>query len=102
MPEKFIESLDKASEVLKTADHMLYMTYPLIKEKRLLLKILNEIYFVILNTLNAILQYEYFNKRIHLYKSARDNFEVFRNQCAPRYLISPEQIQRIKEVFELT
>ena len=44
MPEKFIESLDKAVAILKTADHMLYMTYPLIREKRLLLKILNETY----------------------------------------------------------
>jgi len=101
MPEKFIESLDKASSVLKTADHMLYMTYPLIKEKRLLLKILNETYQAVLNIVNAILQYEYLYKRIQLYKSAKDNFSVFKNQCAPRFQISPEQVSKIREIFEL-
>ena len=101
MPEKFIENLDKAAIVLKTADHMLYMTYPLIKEKRLLLKILNETYQAILNVVNAILQYEYLYKRIQLYKSAKDNFEVFKNKCAPKYHISLEQVEKIKELFNL-
>lgn len=102
MPEKFIENLDKASSILKTADHMLYMTYPLIKEKRLLLKILTEIYLVVLNIINAILQYEYFYKRIQLYKDARTNFEIFKQRCSPRYSISQEQIEKIKEIFDLT
>ena len=64
--EKFIENLDKSASLLQTADHMLYMTYPLIREKRLLLKILNETYLVVLGIVNAILQYEYFYKRINL------------------------------------
>lgn len=102
MPEKFIENLDKAAVVLKTADHMLYMTYPLIREKRLLLKILSEIYFSILNTINAILQYEYLYKRIQLFNNARDNFIIFQQKCAPRYRISPEQMEKIKEIFDLT
>ena len=102
MAEKFIENLDKAALKLKTADHMLYMTYPLIKEKRLLLKILNETYLVVLNVVNAILQYEYFYKRIRLYKDARDNFEVFKNQCSPRYGITPEEVSKVLEIFNLT
>jgi hypothetical protein len=101
MPEKFIENLDKAASLLQTADHMLYMTYPLIKEKRLLLKILNEIYIVILSTINAILQYEYLYKRITLYKNAKENFSVFKNKCAGRYSITPEQIEKILEIFNL-
>ncbi len=102
MPEKFIENLDKASRVLQTADHMLYMTYPLIKEKRLLLKILDETYIAFLNIVNAILQYEYLYKRVQLYSSARDNFSVFKNKCAPKYNISPQQIEKILEIFNLT
>ncbi len=100
MPEKFIENLDKASKLLQTADHMLYMTYPLVKEKRLLLKILNETYLAILNIVNSILQYEYLYKRIQLYKDAKANFEVFK-KCSPRYGITPEQVQEIIEIFNL-
>jgi len=101
MADKFTESLDKASVMLKTADHMLYMTYPLIKENRLLLKILNEIYLSMLGVINAILQYEYFNKRIQLYKDSKDNFQVFKNNCAPKYSITQEQIEKIIEIFSL-
>jgi len=100
--EKFIENLDKASAILKTADHMLYMTYPLIKEKRLLLKILNETYMAVLSIINAILQYEYIYKRIQLYKDAKVNFQTFTNKVAPKYNIAPEQIEKIKEIFNLT
>jgi len=101
MTEKYIENLNKAASMLQTADHMLYMTYPLIKEKRLLLKILNETYLVILSIVNAILQYEYVYKRINLYKTAEENFSVFKNKCAPKYEIAPEQVQKIKEIFDL-
>lgn len=101
MPEKYIENLDKAAKNLQTADHMLYMTYPLIKEKRLLLKILNEIYLVTLSIVNAILQYEYFYKRINLYQNSRENFSVFKNKCAPRYSITSEQVEKVLEIFNL-
>lgn len=87
--------------MLQTADHMLYMTYPLIREKRLLLKILNEIYLVILNVVNSILQYEYVHKRINLYRSTKENLSVFKNKCGGRYGITPEQISQIELVFEL-
>jgi len=99
--EKFIENLDKSASLLQTADHLLYMTYPLIREKRLLLKILNEIYLVALGVVNAILQYEYFYKRINLYKDAKANFQTFREKCAPRYNITPQQIAKILEIFDL-
>ena len=99
--EKFIENLSKASALLKTADHMLYMTYPLVREKRILLKILTEIYTAILCTINSILQYEYLYKRINLYKDAKENLSVFKNKCAPRYAISSEQISKILEILEL-
>ncbi len=101
MAEKYIEKLDKAASGLKTADHMLYMTYPLVKEKRLLLKILNEVYSVIINIINSILQYEYLYKRIRLYKDSKSNLEVFKQKCAPRYKITPQQITRMFEIFRL-
>lgn len=101
MPEKFLESLNYASKLLQTADHMTYITFPLVKEKRLLLKILNEIHLGLLNTINAILQYEYLYKRIRLYRDAKDNFIEFIEKCAPRYKINEEQIKKIKEIFLL-
>lgn len=101
LEEKFIQSLQSATKTLQTADHMAYITFPLIKEKRLLLKILTEIHSSLLNTINAILQYEYYWKRIQLYSDAKTNFDIFRHKCAPRYSISPEQVNKILEIFSL-
>ena len=100
--EKFIENLNKAASLLQTADHLLYMTYPLIREKRLLLKILSDINTATANIINAILQYEYFYKRINLYKEGKTNFQTFKEKCASRYNINQEQITKILEIFDLT
>lgn len=99
--EKFIENLDRASKLLQTADHLLYITYPIVKEKRLLLKILNEVNVVVMSIINAILQYEYLYKRIDLYKDAKVNFQVFKDKCAPRFKIDRVQIAKILEIFNL-
>jgi len=98
--EKFILSLEKARQELQTADHLTYMTFPLIKENRLLLKALEKIYNTILNTINAILQYEYTYKRIELYNNARDNFNTFKS-LAQKYNISQEQLNKIMEILNL-
>ncbi len=96
--ENFIGSLDKAERELQIADHMAYVTFPLIKEKRLLFKILEGIYISLLNTINAILQYEYAYKRIILYKDSRDNFRTFSEKCAFRFSITPNQIRVIRDI----
>ncbi len=100
IPEKFIISLERAKKSLQIADHLTYMTFPLVRENRLLLKILDEIYLASVNTINAILQYEYIYKRIHLYKDAKDNFRTF-HAVAKRYSISQEELNKITELLAL-
>ena len=99
--EKFLENLQKAEKSLQTADHMIYITFPLIKDKRLLLKILEEIKISIAHCINSILQYEYLYKRISIYKDSRSNFRVFTERCAPRYKITKEEINLILELWDI-
>lgn len=99
--EKYFESLQQAQKSLQIADHMTYITFPLVKEKRLLLKVLSEIGISILSTINAILQYEYSWKRIQIYSDAKSNFETFKH-IVPRYKISPEQLKILIEVLALS
>ena len=100
MQEKFIESFEKAKKTLQTADHLTYVTYPLLKENRLLLKILEEISSSLVSAINSVLQYEYIYKRIRLYQDARENFETFK-RISSRYQISEEQLRKIIEVLSL-
>jgi len=99
--EKFEENLKEAVRCLKIADHMTYVTFPLVKEQRLILKIFDEIYKSIIGCINTILNYEYLYKRISLYTDNKDNMQTFMNKCAKNYTLNNEQIKKIKEIIEL-
>jgi len=99
--DKFIQSLQKANKILQTADHMTYVTYPLIKDKRLLFKILEQLNESTINIINAILEYEYLYKRIQLSGDKKINLEIFKQRCAERYGISPEQAEKIEQLLKL-
>jgi len=99
--EKFLENIYMAEKSLKTVDHMVYVTFPLIKDKRLLLKIIQELKDIITNCITSILQYDYLYKKINLYKDSRENFRTFTEKCAPRYNISKNEINLILELFDL-
>ena len=99
--EKFIEYLEESGKRIAIADHLLYVTFPLVKDKNLLLKILEEINSGITSCLNSILQYEYLFKKIRLYSDPKQNLEVFKQKCAPRFSITPNEIKSIIELFEI-
>jgi hypothetical protein len=99
--EKFIEYLQEADKKIRAVDHMLYVTYPLVKDKRLLLKILLEAKNSIADCINSILQYEYLYDRITLQKDAKTNFRIFIDQCSKRYSITSQEIKKILDLFEI-
>lgn len=99
--EKFQENLKESIRNLQIADHMAYVTFPLVNEQRLLLKIFDEIYKSIINCINAILNYEYLYKRIRLYKDNNDNLQVFKEKCAKNYGLNNEQVKKICEILDL-
>jgi len=99
--EKFLEYIQGAEKIIQTIDHMVYITFPLIKDKKLLLKILLETNIAIANCINSILQYEYIYKRIALYKNAKTNFKTFKEKCAPKYKITKEEINLISQLFDV-
>jgi len=97
---RFFLSLEKAKKSLQIADHLTYMTFPIVKENKLLLKGIEELYLAIINAINAILQYEYTYKRIQIYKDAKENFRTFQ-RVALRYSINQEQLSKITEILTL-
>jgi len=99
--EKFLEYLYEADKKIQTVDHMANVTFPLIKDKRLLIKILTEINLAMLSCINAILQYEYIYNRIPLTKDAATNLNIFKKRCAPSYNIGQDEITTIVNIIEL-
>lgn len=100
--EKYEESLEKALKELKIADHIIYITYNLIRDKRLLLKALDQESLALTYLINAILQYEYLWKRIQLYSDSRNNFDTFINKCSKRYNITQEEIEEVKNILSIS
>ena len=99
--EKFIENLEKAEKHFQTAGHLTYVTYPLIKDKKLLLKVLMEIKNSLASCMNSILQYEYIYNRVKLSSEPKINFRTFLEKCCPRYGLGDLEVQKIIRVFEL-
>ena len=99
--ERFLEYIQETEKIIQIVDHMIYITFPLIKDKKLLLKILSEIKIAVVNCINSILQHEYIYKRITLYKNANTNFKTFKEQCSLKYKITKEEIKSISELFDI-
>ncbi|MGA2130558.1 MAG: hypothetical protein ABSG05_03030 [Candidatus Pacearchaeota archaeon] len=98
--EKFLESLEEAEKTMKTLDHMVYVTFPLIKDKRLLLKVIQEIKKSVTDCITAILQFEYLFKRVNLSRDPKENFKTFTEKCAPKYGIDKNELALIFELFD--
>jgi hypothetical protein len=99
--QKFIEYIQEAQKIIQTTDHLIYVTFPLVQDKRILIKIITETKTAIANCINAILQYEYLHHRIRLCKDAKTNFQTFIRKCAQKYEITPNEINSILNLFEL-
>ncbi|MFH1365450.1 MAG: hypothetical protein ABIH28_02620 [archaeon] len=99
--KRFFESLQKAEKELKIIDHIIYVTFPLVKEKNLLIKSLLSINEAIIICINSILQYEYIHKRIKLSNDPYQNFKLFKEKCSKNYFINEKEIKMIEELFDL-
>jgi len=99
MNEKHQENLKNAIKNLQIADHMTYVTFPLVKDKRLFLKIFDNIYKAIIECINAILNYEFLYKRIKIYSNLNQNIETFIDKCAKKYFLTNGQIKKIKKII---
>jgi hypothetical protein len=66
--QQYQEDLKQAIRHLQIADHITYVTFPLVNEKRLLLKIIEEINLAIIHSLNCMFNYKYPKEPIDLKK----------------------------------
>jgi len=99
--QKIFQNLYEADKIIKAMDHLVYVTFPLVKDKRMLLKIIEETKKAVVLCINSILQFDYLYRKIRLYKSTEENLRTFKEKCAPRYGISPQEIGKITNLFEI-
>lgn len=97
--EEVIRSLQAAQRALTVADHMAYVTYPLVKDIKLLVAVLNNLDHALTEGMNAALYYDRLYKRIPpLPEHFHLRMDLFKRKTAPRYGIGREFILLLEDV----
>ena len=97
--EQFQILRDKAMQKIKVADHMLFMTYPLVKDPKLLLSIIENIFASLDFSMSALLHYEKLFKQIPpFHDTFPSRFEIFKDKMIPKHRLSPNYLKLIREV----
>ena len=80
----------EANNAFKTADHLAYVRFPLLKDNKLLLAIVQNLYISGLKGMDAVLYYEKLYKRIMMLPVDFDSrIYIFEKNIAPRMNIRP-------------
>ncbi|MFH1849864.1 MAG: hypothetical protein ABH879_06810 [archaeon] len=98
--ERFQEARDSAIKYVRLADHVLTQTYPLVKDPKLLLAVLDNIKNGLINAMDTILYYERLFKRIPPFGDTFESrYGVFKG-IVEKYKMNPDYVKTIREVKE--
>ncbi|GIU68323.1 MAG: hypothetical protein KatS3mg001_173 [Candidatus Pacearchaeota archaeon] len=98
----FNDFLLEAERSLIAADHMVYVSFPLIKDKRLLIKAIQEIKKSMFFLIRAILERENQNKKILTNGDLKLSFKNLKDSIAKKYNLSNNDLVLISEIFEIS
>ncbi|HIH13652.1 MAG TPA: hypothetical protein HA224_00170 [Nanoarchaeota archaeon] len=100
--ERHVDLIKKAKKEVALADHLLYVTYPMIKEMKFLLAISEHLINSCTNALEALLEFEKKYKRIAPFST---NFSVMANtykeKVAPFYNLDPKFYRLLRKLDEI-
>lgn len=93
-------TLAEAKKHFQIADHMAYVTFTLLKENRLIIKILVETAEATGLAIKAILQKKLSENKIKVYADTDKNLQIFLEKIASEY-IDNKDIQNIAKIMEI-
>jgi|TARA_Y100000310_G_scaffold186269_1_gene186401 hypothetical protein len=101
--EVLINLIKEANRLYVIADHLTYITYPTVKDNKLLIKILENLYGSLSKAMEAVLYYDRMYKRISpLAEGFMARLSVFKEKCAPRYDFDRDFIVLINDLRTIT
>jgi len=100
--EKFQELREIAKKRISIADHMLTVTFPFVKDPKLLVTVVENVFLAMTNSMGSVLYYERLFKRVPLFP---DNFEsklnLFKDRCIKKYGVNPEHVVLLREIKDI-
>ncbi len=99
--DSFVAARDGARKKLSVADHILTQTYPLVKDPKLLVAVLQNLYEAVEAGISAMLQYEADRNRLTLVAEDFDaQLALFRQHVVPSYNVPLEFMRFVGELRE--
>jgi hypothetical protein len=100
--ERYQELLQVAKKQIELADHMLYVTYPLVQEAKFLLAIANHVISAARSAMQALLEFELLYKRLEQYnKTFLSEVEIYQKKIAPRYNLDGKYYKLLQRLMEV-
>ncbi|MBI2631840.1 hypothetical protein HYW75_02455 [Candidatus Pacearchaeota archaeon] len=99
--KKLIDSSIEAEKNWRSADHFIYVLYPAIKDEKLLLRSLENLYKGLVMAITTVLKLEYIHNKIELSKDQKKNLEIFFRKCALKYGMIESDLELLKKVIIL-
>ena len=95
-----VVNIDEALKKFRTADHILYVTYPLVSDNKLLISVAENLNLALLKALDALLMYECLFKRIRdVPFDFIDKLDILKRITGPKYKIERSSIVVIEELY---
>ena len=100
--ETYHDHYKKAVDYLKAADHLVYVTMPLVKDVKIIKTALDNINLALLHCMDAMLEYErYYRRVLPLANNFDLRFDVFRKRLIGRYGFMKYDAELIAEIKAL-
>lgn len=100
--EQFQLLRERAKSRLLVADHMLTTTYPLIKDTKLLLVVMENIFLALSHSMSSLLYYDRLFKKIPpFHDSFESKFSMFKERCIHRYNIDKEYLILLQDIKKM-
>ena len=81
---------------------MLTQTYPLIKDPKMLLSILENVFLALTNAFSSVIYYERMYKRVPLFQdNFESKFDIFKTRVVKKYNIDKRYVELIRDVKEI-
>ncbi|MBI4153933.1 hypothetical protein HY501_01220 [Candidatus Woesearchaeota archaeon] len=95
--------VEEARKKLSIADHFMFVTYPMVKETKMLKTIMDHTADAVFMAMKGLLESERKEKRImHLTGNFYADLEIFRREVAPRHKFTPKDSLLLQELKSFT
>ncbi|MEA3430031.1 MAG: hypothetical protein U9R08_02045 [Nanoarchaeota archaeon] len=97
--EKYQEAREAAKKYIKTADHMISVTYLLVKDPKLLVAVMDNVFLALTNSVGAILLHDRLFKKIPpFHNTFESKYRMFREKSAEIHNIDKTYLTFILDI----